>query len=705
MARCWGNGSTGVRGVPHLGRVVTVDETPILACMKRFGLHQLVLSGLGGAMVVLASSLFATTASAAVHPSLMTSTSGMWAAQTPNTSGSSSSLAGVSALPNGDAYAVGQVNGQPLVEEWTGDSWVVEEVAAQYSGGYDAVDAVSSTDVWAVGAAVVGASVYPLVAHWNGSTWSTSVGSSVGEYFGVSVDPSTGNVWAVGATQSGGGQYVFLAECAACSSPSSTFTSMLSGTKGQLSAVAVVSSTNIFAVGYTQSGSTNQNLGLHYNGSSWSTVTTPDPESSDTLSGLGASSTGAVWAVGGSTSTTSSVTAPVALTWNGSSFVNESPTLPSTASGALVAATVLPDGQVICVGYQDAVTTTTAGSGQTTTLGPETPLVEAGNGTSWSQENVPSEATNGGIDNLLAVASINYGDVWVVGAYTTATGSSSPSTDLALQYTDADSYTVDALGGVHPVGSAPVATDTASFTKQLVTGIVTRPDGQSGYVLDGWGGVHPFGVSGDVPGLPTPTLTSPGKMDEVGIVLDNCSAGATSGYVVNVYGKVAPFGGAPAVTTSGTFSIPIVTALVVNSCADGYVSGYTVDGWGHVHPFVQSGYLMSALPNTNGAYWPGHDIIRAAVMGTTPGQGWTVDVYGVMHPFQTSGAVVAATDTAHFSTAIARGATVLASGTAGYIVDGWGNVHPWKATGAPQPALPDVWGAHWAGIDIVRGIS
>ena len=63
--------------------------------------------------------------------------------------------------------------------------------------------------------------------------------------------------------------------------------------------------------------------------------------------------------------------------------------------------------------------------------------------------------------------------------------------------------------------------------------------------------------------------------------------------------------------------------------ADG-ASGYVLDGWGGVHPF-------GGAPAATGApSWPGQDIAKALTL-RSDGRGWVLDGAGGMHPINGAG--------------------------------------------------------------------
>ena len=56
-------------------------------------------------------------------------------------------------------------------------------------------------------------------------------------------------------------------------------------------------------------------------------------------------------------------------------------------------------------------------------------------------------------------------------------------------------------------------------------------------------------------------------------------------------------------------------------------SGWVLDGWGGLHPFG------GAPAITNGPYWSGWDIARGLVLTPEGNGGWIVDGWGGIHAF------------------------------------------------------------------------
>jgi hypothetical protein len=54
-------------------------------------------------------------------------------------------------------------------------------------------------------------------------------------------------------------------------------------------------------------------------------------------------------------------------------------------------------------------------------------------------------------------------------------------------------YVLDGFGGLHPVGSAPELSTSASWpNKDIAFSLALFPDGTGGYVMDGWAGCIPW---------------------------------------------------------------------------------------------------------------------------------------------------------------------------------------------------------------------
>jgi hypothetical protein len=252
---------------------------------------------------------------------------------TPATTGSAKSiLDGVVDFSGTNAWAVGKSRtGLALVEHWNGSTWTIvgtpnpappagETMAGSVLTG---ISATSPTDMWAVGSfsTVAGtvANTYTLTEHFNGLNWT--------------VVPS----------------------------PDPAPRSRLNGARQVLKAVTAVGSGNVWAVGNTidtASGSflPDKSLILHWSGTAWSVVASPDhPGEEDELLGVSAPSASDVWAVGDFVDRTTSTPTAKSLTlrWTGTTW--STVTSPNGSSGdtILTGAATVPatTNQVWAVGF------------------------------------------------------------------------------------------------------------------------------------------------------------------------------------------------------------------------------------------------------------------------------------------------------------------------------------------------------------------
>jgi hypothetical protein len=166
-------------------------------------------------------------------------------------------------------------------------------------------------------------------------------------------------------------------------------------------------------------------------------------------------------------------------------------------------------------------------------------------------------------------------------------------------------------------------------------------------------------------------------------------ADGKSGYSVDGYGNIAPFGGAPPARPSATWpGWNIVRGIALRP--DGQ-SGYVLDGWGGLHPFG------GAPPMSVSAYWHGWDIARGIVLDADGRGGQVLDGWGGVHPLGNAPGL--ATPTTWHGWDIARGIALDADGRGGQVLDGWGGLHPFgNATGLAAPTI-------WHGWDIARGVA
>src|SRR5579863_6557921 len=184
------------------------------------------------------------------------------------------SLSGVAALAPNDIWAVGSrgdVQGftKTLIEHWDGTRWsvIASPNVGTYGNGLSAVTALSASDIWAVGNdANTNYGGRTLIEHWNGSKWSVVSSPNVGLF------------------------------------------------DNELWSVAGVAPDDIWTVGlnWASPGDVVATLTEHWDGSTWSVVSSPNPPGGDNdLHGVVAVASNNVWALGGSAS------GPITMQWNG----------------------------------------------------------------------------------------------------------------------------------------------------------------------------------------------------------------------------------------------------------------------------------------------------------------------------------------------------------------------------------------------------
>jgi len=162
-----------------------------------------------------------------------------------------------------------------------------------------------------------------------------------------------------------------------------------------------------WAVGVQATYTSNDTLAIHWNGTSWTAVPTPNPESDcedgdilwggQTLSGVSGVSPTDVWAVGSGCYGIS----PLIEHWNGTSWSLVSGPAPKVAGGdswaSLGDVAAIASSNVWAVGYRGS-------SG-------EEPLIEHWNGGSWAEIAAP----NPGDAYLTSISATGPNDIWVVG--------------------------------------------------------------------------------------------------------------------------------------------------------------------------------------------------------------------------------------------------------------------------------------------------
>jgi hypothetical protein len=194
-----------------------------------------------------------------------------------------------------------------------------------------------------------------------------------------------------------------------------------SGRAGTLLSVSADSVSDAWAVGYIGSSMMmfppDQALALHWNGTAWTKVATPNPggtQGINALASVSALSENDAWAVGSSWDSTTSIWDTLVLHWNGTAWTKVASPNPggSATQGRgsfLSGVSAVSANDVWAVGRYNNPDT---GANQT--------LILNRNGTHWTKVAHPNPGGVNGDDGLTSVSSDSPTDAWAVGWYANA---------------------------------------------------------------------------------------------------------------------------------------------------------------------------------------------------------------------------------------------------------------------------------------------
>ncbi|MEX2218326.1 MAG: hypothetical protein WD749_06155 [Phycisphaerales bacterium] len=223
-------------------------------------------------------------------------------------------LNAVEALSPTDAWAVGfhynpahcEYCPTPLSMHWNGAAWSLVSTPAipeAQKAQLDDIDAVSSTDIWAVGWGInnnCGLCGWTVIQHWDGSSWTRAQSPNPGlanALYGVAAVSAT-DVWAVGDQWLSFSAKVPLivhydgAAWTPVAYPPIEY--------GQLDSVFALGANDVWAVGVAGVISTGiRGLAFHWDGASWTEVPLPhEPGGYIWLRSISGVASNDVWAVG-----------------------------------------------------------------------------------------------------------------------------------------------------------------------------------------------------------------------------------------------------------------------------------------------------------------------------------------------------------------------------------------------------------------------
>jgi hypothetical protein len=236
----------------------------------------------------------------------------------------------------------------------------------------------SAGDVWAVGLQPGGACQYrTLTEHWDGSAWAVLPSPSkltVNSTLAAASGTGASDVWAVGETGCPGVQNGRTLALHWNGTSWSLVKTPDPGFFPVLSAVAARTAADAWAVGDTTFGGTDDPLIEHWNGASWRVSTVPATVHGP-LYGVAVQSATSAWAVGSLAA--GSAYAPLALHWDGTRWSPVPVPIPAGTNGYLSSVTALPGGQLVAAGAWRPTPATSR------------VLVEEWDGTAWHMAAVP----------------------------------------------------------------------------------------------------------------------------------------------------------------------------------------------------------------------------------------------------------------------------------------------------------------------------
>lgn len=355
-------------------------------------------------------------------------------------------MTGVAAAQGGPVFTVGQYEAADgpsatLAEQEQGGnlSLVTSASPGTLFNTLHAVTNIAANDVWAVGSSASG----NLAEHWNGTAWTVSTTPNAAAYDdslnGVAASTSD-DVWAVGS--SGG-----TASIEHWNGSQWAAILMYTPQYSSLSSVVALSNSNAWAVGVGSSGP-NGPLVVHWDGTKWSTVSTPTSApgtflNDDSLLGVAAASPNDIWAVGGNPVQSCGSAAPVLIEhWNGTKWS----VIPKTPQGILYGVTAISANDVWAVGVSYENNTNA--------------LIMHWNGTAWTTVQ-PAQTAPHTYPTLHAVAAHGTSDVWAVGSGFGSNG----STQIVVEHWDGHAWSIVQV-------AAPGVADNSLF------GITSVADGE-----------------------------------------------------------------------------------------------------------------------------------------------------------------------------------------------------------------------------------
>jgi len=337
---------------------------------------------------------------------------------------------------------------------WCQPTWTLEDLHGGAGASLYGSFAVDRDDVWAVGSRYDGASDAAIAVHWDGSTWRDTAMPRFGRaaYLTSVAAVAAGDVWTVGSRYDDAGMTGTLAAHWDGIRWSAVATPSPGAIASYLASVTALAADDVWAVGYqVTSAARYETLALHWDGSSWRVVPTPNPGAGDNLiDAVAASAHDDVWSAGFFDSG-GGATQTLVMRWDGSAWNEVASPNPGLAANALYGVHVRARDDAWVVGtWHDGHDNVS--------------LTARWDGAEWSVVPSPNIAQSGNVLNDVHGAS--RGDVWAVGYYYNTVGDRVQET-LTLHW-DGDAWSLV---------PSPNASHDSAFS--YLEGVASSPNGEA----------------------------------------------------------------------------------------------------------------------------------------------------------------------------------------------------------------------------------
>ncbi len=265
---------------------------------------------------------------------------------------------------------------------------------SQPPGSFRSISGLAPNDIWVAGSQVM---------HWNGSQWHTAFSSgSQQDTFNSIVEISPSNIWAAGVHYPTSNHFLsqtLMMHWDGVSWSTVSSPNVAANGANMLAAFSVLSARDIWVIGnaFSQVGPTTVNylpLVAHWNGQNWSLIPHPQATSHTQLASIKAFNDNDIWITGADIDNTQSFVQH----WNGTRWqTSATPDLSDLGGGFLNGIDGSSDHDLWAVGgYNDGM------------------LIEHWDGIKWSLVSSPTIAQNA-TNTLKSLAVISSTDIWVVG--------------------------------------------------------------------------------------------------------------------------------------------------------------------------------------------------------------------------------------------------------------------------------------------------